>query len=192
MSETDPRAGGHEWFRLRREAEDLVLAADGAVVHLPDFFGPRVHTSAVQLALEEAAHGGPIHCVGAADVEREIVYVPDAMRTVADLGERGGAYGTDWAIPGNSTASAHDLARIAGAHLGREVKVRSVPPAVLRGLALVTPKLRPVLPLAPHYSRPVRYDTTKLRGLLGEVARTPLPEAVSATLDWLAQERESV
>jgi hypothetical protein len=32
----------------------------------------------------------------------------------------------------------------------------------------------------------VRYDTAKLRSLLGEVARTPLAEAVAATLDGLA------
>jgi hypothetical protein len=57
---------------------------------------------------------------------------------------------------------------------------------VVRVLALVSPKLRPVVPLAPHYARPVRYDTAKLRGLLGEVERSPLAEAVAATLDWLA------
>jgi hypothetical protein len=66
------------------------------------------------------------------------------------------------------------------------VKVRAVPPWVVRLLALVSPKLRPVVPLAPHYSRPVRYDTAKLRGLLGDVERTPLAEAVAVTLDWLA------
>jgi len=186
VSESHPREGGHEWFRLRRDAEDVLLAAGGAVVHLPDFFGPQVHTSSVQLALEEAVAGGPIHCMGGADVEREVAFVPEAMRTVADLVERDEAYGTDWAIPGNGTASAHDLARMAGQRLGREVKVRGVPAAVVRGLALVIPKLRPAVPLAPHYSRPVRYDTAKLRGLLGEQRRTPLPVAVAATLEWLA------
>jgi nucleoside-diphosphate-sugar epimerase len=56
----------------------------------------------------------------------------------------------------------------------------------VRLLAIVVPKLGAVAILAPHYARPVLYDTTKLRGLLGEQARTPLPEAVAATLDWLA------
>ena len=60
-----------------------------------------------------------------------------------------------------------------------------MPPWVVRVLALVSPKLRPVVPLAPHYARPVRYDTTRLRGLVGKVESTPLAEAVAATLDWL-------
>jgi nucleoside-diphosphate-sugar epimerase len=73
---------------------------------------------------------------------------------------------------------------------GREVKVRAAPPWLVRLLALVSPKLRPVVPLAPHYARPMRYDTAKLRGLLGEVERTPLAEGVAAPLDWLAASRQ--
>lgn len=189
VGESHPRQGGHPWFRLRREAEDVLLAAGAAVVHLPDFFGPRVHTSAVQAALEEALAGKPIRCIGSPDTAREAAFVPDAMRTVADLAERDEAYGTDWGIPGNGTPSPRDLARLAGEHLGREVAVRSVPVWLLRLLALFSRQLRPVVPLAPHYAKPVRYDTAKLRGLLGEVERTPLPEAVGRTLEWLGERR---
>jgi nucleoside-diphosphate-sugar epimerase len=186
VSESHPRQGGHEWFRLRREAEDVLLDAGAAVVHLPDFFGPRVHVSSVQSALEDAVAGRQMSCLGGADVERESVFVPDAMRTVADLLGRDEAYRTDWGIPGNGAPSANELARLAGEHLGRQVSVRAAPVWLIRLLALVVPELRPVAPLAPHYAKPVRYDTSKLRGLLGEVERTPLPEAIGATLDWLA------
>lgn len=84
-----------------------------------------------------------------------------------------------------------DLARIAGEHLGREVEVRTAPPWMVRLVALLSPKVRPVVPLARHYARPVRYDTARLRGLLGEVERTPLAEAVAVTLDWLGGESSS-
>lgn len=186
VDEGHPRHGGHDWFRLRREAEDVLLDAGAAVVHLPDFFGPRVHTSAVQSMLEEAVAGKPMSCLGNAGVARETVFVPDAMRTVADLLARDEAYGTDWAVPGNGAPSPRELARLAGEHLGREVRVRAAPVWLIRLLAPFAPALRPVVPLAPHYSRPVRYDTAKLRGLLGEIERTPLAEAVAVTLDWLA------
>lgn len=189
VSESHPREGGHRWFQLRREAEDVMLEAGAAVVHLPDFFGPHVHTGSVQLAFEDALAGKPISALGGADVEREAAFIPDAMRTVAELAERDEAYGADWAVPGNGTPTSRDLARLAGEHLGRDVEVRAVPPWVVRLLALVAPSLRPVVPLAPHYSRPVRYDTSKLRGLLGDVERTPLDRAVGKTLDWLAGRR---
>jgi hypothetical protein len=35
--------------------------------------------------------------------------------------------------------------------------------------------------------RPVRYDTFKLRGLLGEVRITTFEEASPVTLDWIAE-----
>jgi len=179
---------GKPWCRWRREAEDILLEAGAAVVHLPDFFGPLVHTSSVQMALQEALTGKAVSAIGSAETGRETVYVPDAMAVVADLLEHDEAYGTDWAIAGNGVASPRRLAEIAGAHLGRTVNVRSAAPWMRKLLALVVPALRPVVPLAPHYSQPVRYDASKLRGLLGEVTMRPLPEAITATLDWLAEE----
>lgn len=185
VSESHPRTGGHEWFRMRRKAEDVMLGTGAAVVHLPDFFGPEVHTSSVQTALEQAAAGGPVQVLGSADTPREAAFVPDAMRIVADLAERDEAYGTDWGIPGSGPLTPHRLAELAGAHLGREVKIQALPGWVASLLALVHPSLRRIRPLLPHYTRPVRYDTSKLRGLLGEVRTTPFEEAIPATLEWI-------
>jgi nucleoside-diphosphate-sugar epimerase len=185
VNEEHPRQGGHEWFRLRREAEDVMLAAGAAVAHLPDFFGPHVHTSSVQSALEEAASGGPVHCLGRSSTPREAAYVPDAMRIVTDLAERDEAYGTDWALPGSGPLSADRLAGIASEHLGRPIKVSAAPGWLLKILGLVSPTIRAIQPIVPHYVRPVRYDTSKLRGLLGEVETTPFEQAIPATLDWI-------
>ena len=89
-----------------------MLDAGAAVVHLPDFFGPEVHTSTVQLALEQAAAGETVQWLGKSNVPREAAYAPDAMRIVADLSEHDEAYGTDWCIPGSGTLTADQLARI--------------------------------------------------------------------------------
>ena len=187
VNEAHPRRGGHEWFRLRREAEDVMLAAGAAVVHLPDFFGPHVHTSTVQMALEQAVAGKPVSWLGRSDTPREATYLPDAMRIVADLAERDEAYGTDWGLPGSGLLTADRLAEIASEHLGRPVTVRAAPGWLLKILSLVHPALREVRPVIPHYVRAVRYDTSKVRGLLGEVKTTPFEEAIPATLDWIAK-----
>jgi nucleoside-diphosphate-sugar epimerase len=186
VSEAHPRQGGHEWFRMRRDAEDVMLSTGAAVVHIPDFFGPHVHTSSVQAALEEAASGGPVHCLGRSDTPREAAYVPDAMRIVADLAERDEAYGTDWGLPGSGPLSADRLAEIASKHLGRPVKVSAAPGWLVKILGLISPKMRAIRPIVPHYVRAVRYDTSKLRGLLGEVPTTPFEQAIPATLDSIA------
>jgi nucleoside-diphosphate-sugar epimerase len=191
VDESHPRSGGHVWFERRREAEDILLESGAAVVHLPDFFGPHVHTSFVQLPLQEAVAGRPMSWLGKQDLRREVVYVPDAMRIVADLLEREEAYGTDWALPGNGTLSGRELADLAERHLGRPVKLRAVPAWMLYLLSLVSGDLRQIRPLIPHYTRPVRYDVSKLEGLLGEIDTTPMEEAVGRTLTWLVSQTDA-
>jgi len=168
VSEHHPRQGGHEWFRLRRDAEDVMLAAGAAVVHLPDFFGPEVHTSTVQNALEEAVAGKPISWLGRSDTARESAYVPDAMRIVADLAEHGEAYGTDWGIPGSGLLTADRLAEIASEHLGRPVSVRAVSGPVLKLLSLAHPGLRAIRPMIPHCLYSGRVEALGFRRRLQE------------------------
>jgi len=185
IDEGHPREGGNRYARARRAAEDVLLAAGGAVAHLPDFFGPEVHTGTVQRALEQAAAGETVQWIGSAAHEREAGYVPDLARVLADLAEREEAYGEDWGLPGTGTISARHLGELAAGHLGRRVKVQAAPVWLLRLLGRFNAELRSFLPMAPHYASPVRYDTSKLQALLGPRTGTPFEEAVPATLDWL-------
>jgi nucleoside-diphosphate-sugar epimerase len=59
MDESHPRSGGPPWVRYRRQAEDILYEAGAAILHLPDFYGPQVHVSTLQNALNEAASGKP-------------------------------------------------------------------------------------------------------------------------------------
>ena len=185
ISESHPRHDGDEWFRLRREAEDIMLAAGAAVVHFPDFFGPHVHTGTVQLALEEAVAGKPVNWLGRPDYPREVSFIPDAVRIVSDLLEHEEAFGTNWGIPGNGAITANHLADVASAALARKVRVRAISGWLLRLLSLMHPELRKVRPMIPQYDRPVRYDTSRLRSLIGEVTTTPLDDAIEKTIEWL-------
>ena len=188
VDEGHVREGGNAYIRARREAEDVMIEAGAAVVQLPDFFGPEVHTSTLQQALGEAASGRTMNWVGSDNVEREYCYLPDGMRTVADLALRAEAYGERWIIPGNGVLTGRSAAEIAGMHLRRKVKLRAAGLLMLRLVSLFTPDLRAFLPMVPHYAQPIRYDASKLLRLVGPQARTPITDAVGATLDWLGQQ----
>lgn len=118
LDETHPRVAGNAYIRARRAAEEVMLAAGAAVVHLPDFFGPHVGASSHQGPLADAAAGRPMSWIGRADTVREAVYVPDAMRLVAELTTRQRAFGSSWVFPGNGPITALRLAEIAARHLG--------------------------------------------------------------------------
>lgn len=187
LSEQHPRSGGNWMIRLRREAEDILQKAGAAVVQIPDFFGPDVHTSTLQRPLEEAVAGRPMSWIGSPEVPREYAFVPDAVSLVADLASREEAYGRRFLVPGSGPLTGQSLAEIAGEVLGREVRLRAAPLWLLRLLAFVSRDLRAFLPMLPHYARPISFDAGRLREVLGAAETTPYQEAVATTLRWLTR-----
>lgn len=185
ISEDHPRRGGGLPIRARREAEDLYGAAGAAVVNLPDFYGPYVHVSTLQMALREAVAGKPMRWVGGRTVAREYVYIPDAMRIVVDLALRDEAYGRRWVVPTAGPLNANDVADIAERALGRPVKVQAAGLWLLRAMSLFSSQLRALLPLLPSYASPVHYDGSRLQRLIGEVPATPYAMGIGSTLEWL-------
>jgi nucleoside-diphosphate-sugar epimerase len=189
MDESHPRSGGPPWVRYRREAEDILCKAGAVILHLPDFYGPQVHVSTLQNALNEAASGKTVNWLGKADVQREYIYVPDAMRIAAAIGARAEAFGTHWCLPGSGPLSGRQVADIAGRHLGRPVKLRSVGLTTLRIVGLFNKDLRGLLQIAPEYMKPVRYNAHKLQGLLGPPQMTSYDAGIGQTLAWIASGR---
>jgi nucleoside-diphosphate-sugar epimerase len=185
MNESHPREGGPPWVRYRREAEDILRAAGAAIMHLPDFYGPQVHVSTLQNALVEASQGKTVNWIGKADVPREYIYVPNAMRIAAALGARPEAFGEHWCLPGSGSLSGRQVTEIAGRILGRPVKLRAAGMGLLRLVGLFNKELRGLLQVAPDYMKPVRYDAGKLGGLLGAPVLTSYEAGIAETIAWI-------
>jgi nucleoside-diphosphate-sugar epimerase len=72
-----------------------------------------------------------VNWLGKADIQREYIYVPDAMRIAVAIGARAKALGQHWCLPSSGPLSGRQPADIAGHHLGRQVKLPSVGMTVL-------------------------------------------------------------
>jgi nucleoside-diphosphate-sugar epimerase len=185
ISEAHPRAGGGEWVRQRRAAEDILQDAGAAVLNLPDFFGPRVHTSTLQQALSEATAGKTMNWIGSVDVPHEYAYVPDAMAIAAALAMHPGAYGERWIVPGSGPITGREVAAIAAEILGRRVAIRAAGPTLLRIVSLFNEPLRGFMQMVPEYQKPITYDASKLAALIGKPPATSYVAAIRRTLDSL-------
>jgi nucleoside-diphosphate-sugar epimerase len=161
VSEDHPRAGGPPWARLRREPEDILREAGAAIVHLPDFFGPHVHTSTLQLPLRDAVAGKPMNWIG--------------------------GDGEDWIAPGSGPVSATRVAAILSGILGHTVKIRAAGQLALRLVSLFNRDLRGFMQLAPTYVKPIRFDGTKLEGLIGAIPRASYEDALAETVRSIAE-----
>ena len=185
MNEDHPRAGGNEWIRHRRSAEDILLDVGAAVLHFPDYYGPRVHSSSLQQPLREAAQGKTMNWIGSPETEREYIYVPDAMEIAARVACFTEAYGQRWCAPGSGPLTGNQTAAFASHVLGREVKVRGAGLMMLRVVGIFNKQLRGFLKMVPEYLRPAAYDASKLERLIGPMPLTPYEEGIRETLNWL-------
>jgi len=186
ISERHPRQGGGEWVGQRRAAEDILQDAGAAILNLPDFFGPRVHTSTLQQALAEAAAGKAMNWIGPVDLVHEYAFVPDAMATAAELAAHSEAYGERWIVPGSGPITGRQVAEIASRLLDRRVAVRAAGPLMLRVVSLFNEPLRGFMQMVPDYLKPITYDAAKLSALIGRPSVTRYEEAIRQTLDWLS------
>jgi nucleoside-diphosphate-sugar epimerase len=189
LDESHPREGGPPWVCHRREAEDVLQSAGAAIAHLPDFYGPDVHTSILQNALREADAGKAMSWIGRGNVPREHTFVPDAMRSVVELAHREEAYGERFVFPGAGPLTGAKLATIVGAHFGRNVQLREAAPWLLRVVALFDAELRSFLPMVAHYVKPLSFDAGKLEALLGPPRTTSYDDGIPRTLDWIRSSR---
>jgi len=186
LNEARPRTGGPDWVRWRREAEDILREAGAAILHLPDFYGPHVHTSTLQNALVEAAAGKTMNWIGAATTPREYVLVSDAMEIAARIGSHDEASGKDWIVPGSGPLTGAQVAEIAGRHLGRPIKLRAAGVVALRLVSLFNKERRGFMQVVPDYLKPIAFDAARLERLIGKPQMTSYDAGIAKTLDAIA------
>lgn len=191
LDETHPRKGGSPWIEARRAAEDVFQAAGAAVVQLPDFYGPHVHSSTLQNALNDAVAGRAMRWIGSGAVERDYVYVPDAMKWTRELARHEEAYGERFLFPGAGALSAQRLAELLRPILDREVSVRAAPPWLLKIVSWFNADLRGFMQMVPHYARRITFDTSKLEKLIGALDITSYADGLAETISWIRKRRDS-
>ncbi len=170
--------------RMRKEQEDLLLEADaggkihGAVLRLPDFYGPGVDKSFLHSIFVAAATGGRAQVIAPLDTPHEYVYVPDVGPVVARLIENPAAYGRVWHLAGVGTIATREVVNRAFAVTGKKPKMIVAGPMTLRLMGLFNPLMRELVEMNYLQTNPVVLDDIALRGLLGEIKKTSYEDGI--------------
>jgi nucleoside-diphosphate-sugar epimerase len=174
--------------RMRKAQEDLLLEAQaagrikGAVLRLPDFYGPGVDKSFLHGAFAVATRGGAANLIGPLDTPHEFVFVPDVGPVVARLVETPAVWGHVWHLAGAGVTSQQAMLDEIARQAGRPVKVRVAGKWMLRVLGLFNPLLREMVEMHYLLTEPVIMDDSALSALIGPIAKTPYPEGIRQTL----------
>jgi nucleoside-diphosphate-sugar epimerase len=189
VSETHPREPHTFKGQMRKQQEDLVLEAHGrgglqtTILRLPDFYGPQVERSLLHGAFQAAIDGTRANLIGPIDTPHEFVFVPDVGPVVTALLDEPRAYGRTWNLGGAGVTTQRALVERIFAQAGRPPKLRVAGPLMVRALGLFKPLMRELAEMHYLHTTPVLMDDSALRGLLGEVRKTPYEEGIRRTLD---------
>lgn len=155
VREEHPRAPHTYKGRMRKEQEDLVLEADragrirGAVLRLPDFYGPGVEKSLLGELFTSGVTGKAANLIGPVDKPHEFVFVPDVGPVVVKLVDEPRAYGRVWHLAGAGITTQQAMVDRVQRELGRPVKTRIAGKALLRLIGLFNPLMREFVEM--HY-----------------------------------------
>lgn len=188
VSEDHPRQPHAYKGHMRKEQEDLVLAAHAAgslrtaILRLPDFYGPGVDKSFLWSAFQAAKTGKRAQLIGPIDRPHEFVYVPDAGATIVRLLEEPRGWGRAWNLGGAGVTSVRAMAGEIFAQGGRRPKYTIAGKTMLRLFGLFNPVVRELVEMHYLQTSPVILDDTRLSSLLGGVKKTPYAEGIRQTL----------
>lgn len=189
VTEEHPREPHTFKGKMRKEQEDLVLqaGASGAIqttlLRLPDFYGPGVERSFLYRAFRAALDGKRAQLIGPIDTPHEFLYVPDVGPVVTALMDEPRAYGRAWNLAGAGVTTQRELVERMFAEVGRRPKLSVLHRPMLRVLGLFDPFLRELVEMHYLLTTPVIMDDSALRGLLGDVRKTPYEEGIRRTLE---------
>jgi nucleoside-diphosphate-sugar epimerase len=191
VDESHPRDPNTFKGRMRKQQEDIVLAADSrnglrtTILRPPDFYGPNSELSYVRAIFDAAIKGGRANVIGPIDTPHEFVFVPDLAKTILAVSEKEGAYGQAWNIGGPGVITTRRFAELVFTAVGKTPKLRVAGKSMLRLLGLFNPFLREVVEMHYLWTTPVILNDDRLRHLLGDLQKTPYEDGIKKTLESL-------
>ncbi|MGH9630529.1 MAG: NAD-dependent epimerase/dehydratase family protein [Bryobacteraceae bacterium] len=188
VSEDHPREPHTFKGKMRKEQEDLLLAAhasgkiQGAVLRLPDFYGPKVENSFMWSAFRAAKQGGRAQLVGPIDTPHEFLFVPDVGPVATRLINEPAAWGKAWNFGGYGVITTRAFVDEIFAQAGRKPKFIVANKWMLRLMGLFNPFMRELVEMHYLLTTPVIMNDDRLRDLLGGLKKTSYEEGIRATL----------
>lgn len=170
------------WLRAELEQRIRDAGIRYALLRLPEFYGPSVTTLTAR-PFRAAMTGKRAVWPGRLDAPIELVYMPDAARAMVELGVGPGCDADVFHLPGAPTTARAFIEQVYVAS-GAKPRVSRVPPWVLRVAGVFDGTLRAVADIGHLWTHPILLDGAKYSARFGAIPRTPLADAIVATLAW--------
>lgn len=176
---------------LIRKAMEARIAESGVralILRAGDYYGPRPGNGWLSQGM--ITPGKPVGAVtypGSRGAGHAWAYLPDVAETFACLLDREAELPrfARYHFAGHWDGGGKGFVEAIGMALGRKVKTKPLPWALLPLAAPFNPTIRELLEMRPFWRHPMRLDNRELVAFLGEEPRTDLVESLRVTLAGL-------
>ena len=175
--------------RMREAAESGLRTI---ILRAGDYFGGESGGSWFDRIIVKEIAAGRLTYPGPLDVIHEWAYLPDLAQALVQLVERRGQLPLFAALgfAGHAVTGREFLAAVSRA-CRRNFKIDFMPWRLLKLMGVVAPVFRELADIAYLWSTPHAIDGTRLAEIIGDIPRTPLDQAISASLAALGVKRRS-
>jgi len=164
------------------EATPLAATGRKGQVRASDFVGPGAESALGERIVGRVRQGKSVSVLGRADRPHTWSSTEDVARMLVVAGTDPRAWGRAWHVPSNEPLSQRqairDFARAAGVD---QVRVGTLPPALLRGMGLVWPLMRELRETEYQFRDDFIMDSSAAQATFG-LKPTPWEEVVAATV----------
>ncbi|MBV9332520.1 MAG: NAD-dependent epimerase/dehydratase family protein [Candidatus Eremiobacteraeota bacterium] len=187
VDETHPREPRAFNAKMRKEQEDLLLAAHGhgletVVLRLPDLYGPGMEKSYLTAQFANAPLGKRSMVIGPVDVRHEWAFIPDCARVAVRVLDEPRAYGTFWNYAGPGEITQREFSDRIYAACGQKPKYLVLNKTVLQLFGVFNGEMRNFAEMNYLMSDPIILNDDRLRALLGTLPKTSYDDGIRLTL----------
>lgn len=191
LNEATPQVPDTSKGRIRIEMEGEMRAAadrqvNSVVVRAGDFFGGRGRGSWFDLVIAKSLPKGIMTYPGPTDTLHAWAYLPDLAETFVRLaGIRHAIRGFRQYHFAGHAFTGIELHRALEKITGKTLRIGTMPWALIRIASPFSPMMKAISEMRYLWQRPHTLEEDLLAGLLGNLPRTPLEEALSEALKQL-------
>jgi nucleoside-diphosphate-sugar epimerase len=190
VSEEHPREPAAHKGKMRKQQEDIALAAEGLrtlVLRLPDFYGLFADLSITTPVINAALRNMAAPWIGPVDAPHEFIFLPDAAVAMADLCDRDELFGRAWNLGGAGTITPREFVERVYAEVGVKPRIRNGKKLFLLVAGAFSSLMRELYEMYYLQDTPVILDDSALQKHL-PLSKTPYSEGIPATIRWIRGE----
>ena len=178
--------------RIKARVDEMLMGSGlpVTVVHLPDFYGPRVVNPLVRPLFENALAGKDITFPAPVDVPHQFIYIDDAARALIAVAGREACFGKRYTVGGVGPITVRRFAELIYRAAGTRGRVRGMPPWLLRLLGLFSAEARAASGIMHVFAWDTTMDGSALRQDTGFAPQVGYEAGIRETVAWFHKEQE--